>query len=504
MTMSEAAIDAAADKKFVATVLERLKPVEIFAKWFYVGLAALIVFLGIAVAARGQGGLWKAVGDLLLTWGVSLAVVAASTAVGYLLGFLFGIPRSLQKPNSVQASDPASGGAGNAEPAKTKLAGTRAFISNTSLEEISDWLTKIIIGIGLVQFQTFISYLYKAALIAAAFVASEEISISTDEALLAYNPHFASPFFFALIIAALISGTLFAYLETRTRLTLLFVSAEDATKEPADDELAHAADLPVAVGAPVAPGVQGGPVSPGGGPSPVAAGLWGDRPPNVAIHATPEDKTVAKIPRETLADPKQIVGWASAQARLGNLQIAEDALRDALQKDPENDDIRLRIADVRRLRGNYAGANEITKEALDRTKDPAKRSDLLQRSLYAALYIPPPEGFQQAIQLSDQLLETPEGATASVHLWRAVAYGQKYQWLKQNKGKEEDLTDARRKALEAITKVVELAPNYNSAERTLLRALFDPDSVGRPIDEDDLEVFKDESDFKDIIYRGKP
>ena len=67
------------------------------------------------------------------TFGMALLVAAAAMASGALLGFLFGIPRSLQ-------ADRATGGAGSAP-----------LGQNTNLEQISDWLTKILVGVGLVQ-----------------------------------------------------------------------------------------------------------------------------------------------------------------------------------------------------------------------------------------------------------------------------------------------------------------------------------------------------------------
>ncbi len=62
--------------------------------------------------------------------GVLLAL--ASLVTGLLLGFLFGIPKALQNDH------PESGL-------------QRAYATNTNLEQISDWLTKILVGVGLVE-----------------------------------------------------------------------------------------------------------------------------------------------------------------------------------------------------------------------------------------------------------------------------------------------------------------------------------------------------------------
>lgn len=67
-------------------------------------------------------------------WGacaVAALIASASFLAGGMVGFLFGIPRA------VQGSTAASGAA--------------QYQANTNLEQVSDWLTKIIVGVGLVQ-----------------------------------------------------------------------------------------------------------------------------------------------------------------------------------------------------------------------------------------------------------------------------------------------------------------------------------------------------------------
>ena len=66
-------------------------------------------------------------------------------AGGGLVGFVFGIPRLLQDASPApQAPD---GTGANARPTD----GAAPYGGNTSLEQISDWLTKILVGVGLTQ-----------------------------------------------------------------------------------------------------------------------------------------------------------------------------------------------------------------------------------------------------------------------------------------------------------------------------------------------------------------
>jgi hypothetical protein len=69
-------------------------------------------------------------GMRLAVFGTAVAVAGAAGLIGGMAGFLFGIPHTVQ---------------GTAASAGTQYQG------NTNLEQVSDWLTKIIVGVGLVQ-----------------------------------------------------------------------------------------------------------------------------------------------------------------------------------------------------------------------------------------------------------------------------------------------------------------------------------------------------------------
>src|SRR5215831_2761083 len=71
--------------------------------------------------------------------GASLALGIGAVVLGALLGFVFGIPRTLQH-DIAPSPNP-----GIAEQDQI------AYQINTNLEQISDWLTKIIIGVGLIE-----------------------------------------------------------------------------------------------------------------------------------------------------------------------------------------------------------------------------------------------------------------------------------------------------------------------------------------------------------------
>ena len=128
----------------------------------------------------------------------ALLWAAASFMAGFLGGFLFGVPKVAGNGTTV----PAPGGEAGA------AAGSFAQRPNTNLEQISDWLTKIIVGLGLVELKD-LPGRWKAA---ARWVA---------EGLSAAAPPSQAAISFAgsLILYFLILGFLAGYL-----LTLLFLA----------------------------------------------------------------------------------------------------------------------------------------------------------------------------------------------------------------------------------------------------------------------------------------
>ena len=93
--------------------------------------------------------------DFFQVLGGGSILACGSLLAGGLLGFLFGIPRALLPGQGEPAANnaPEAAGAGDA--------GRRtptAFQVNTNLEQISDWLTKIIVGLGLINLDKFPQY----------------------------------------------------------------------------------------------------------------------------------------------------------------------------------------------------------------------------------------------------------------------------------------------------------------------------------------------------------
>lgn len=147
----------------------------------------------------------------LQAFGVLLMTGTLGMASGAILGFLFGIPRvSAQVP--VTTAD--------------RESVARVIRSNTNLEEISDWLSKIIVGLSLSQ-------IAKAGDYFARFRDVVASSVGGGDQL---TPVLAT---FVLVVSVII-GFLWIYLETRIILTRIFDSVEKSLNDQVVAKLSSA------------------------------------------------------------------------------------------------------------------------------------------------------------------------------------------------------------------------------------------------------------------------
>lgn len=168
--------------------------------------------LRVLIALAGPGLLaiivYAAAESSWLIFAVSMLIAACAFALGALLGFLFGIPQYFAKGGEPNATDKAS------------------YQPNTNLTQVSDWLTKIIIGVGLVQFGQLTRTIGDLG---------DELASS-----LGGDPS-GKPFAIALVVGFFVIGFLVGYLYTRLRLQGAFTLADrgafEAVEEVVDAKL---------------------------------------------------------------------------------------------------------------------------------------------------------------------------------------------------------------------------------------------------------------------------
>ena len=168
---------------------------------------------------------------------IALLLALAAFAIGGVIGFIFGIPKSLQDV-SIAPTPPAGETQGGDE--AERISRVR-YAGNTSLEQISDWLTKIIVGVGLTQL------------------------VNIPSALAALGKELAGPlggFSGSTVLAPLeviffgIGGFFLGYLWTRLNLVSLLVeSDEEARQAAAHDRELRAIEVATGLQA-VATGLQ--------------------------------------------------------------------------------------------------------------------------------------------------------------------------------------------------------------------------------------------------------
>jgi len=141
----------------------------------------------------------------LLRFGTSVALALGAVLLGALLGFIFGIPRTLQHDFKQDPNKPAD---------EQERIG---YQINTNLEQISDWLTKIIIGVGLVELGSIGTWLMKF---------SEDMGkgFQGDSPL-------GTAYVLGILLYFSIGGFLYGYLWTRLRFGLAIKDADKGLVE---------------------------------------------------------------------------------------------------------------------------------------------------------------------------------------------------------------------------------------------------------------------------------
>jgi hypothetical protein len=166
----------------------------------------LRVYVALTAPAALAIAVYAAAVESWSVFALSTLIGACAFALGALLGFLFGIPQYFA----------ASGAHGDSSKA--------TYQPNTNLTQVSDWLTKIIIGVGLVQFGQLTDTIGRLG-------DSLEPSLGGSSTGKAFG--------IALVVGFFVIGFLVGYLYTRLRLQWAFASADRAAFEQAVKDLAE-------------------------------------------------------------------------------------------------------------------------------------------------------------------------------------------------------------------------------------------------------------------------
>ena len=197
-------------------------------RFFWTTFWVIVVFVVLQIPLIIAGYNKEVLAGPALLWSLGYLML------GILLGFVFAVPTILNNNNlpqpqaagTGQAANNGNGNAGNdATPAALNAAAaakgaqmTKKKIAqaNTNLTQISDWLTKILVGAGLTQLNSIPGFIKKAS-----------YAMAKGLAKTAANIDYAAIFSGGIIILFLTFGFIAGYLIMRIILTGIFADDED-------------------------------------------------------------------------------------------------------------------------------------------------------------------------------------------------------------------------------------------------------------------------------------
>lgn len=453
---------------------------EVYQTDFDTGMWALIGGGGVAILALG--GFAGAAGPkgafVIAVLGALLAGIIglAAGAIGAFVGFLFGLPRTLTSnelrgARATATADPGNeaakevNGDGEAAPDAAPAAGVEEAAPtgtvrssytdvNTNLEQISDWLTKIIVGVGLTQLNSIPKEIDGFGdRVGVYFLAGgKALGIGTG-------------------IYCLILGFFLAYVGTRVRLSLIFTASQRNNNRTGDgiDLVGDSANSMF---------LEAASASPGEG--------TGDRTLRQA------DSMVLSKSLTELTSLDQLRARANALARssspTGPME-ARDLYEHILKQAPATPDLLSGYAQVLGLTGQGDKAHEVLGTVNILSSSTQEKSEAarkvgeaeLRGEVLAGLYGRDGKDYEHAIAKLEELEKLPgKDRDLWVHIWSACAHGQRYAVTKQEADRE--------KVADEVRKALEIEPK----RKAYLASLYDPKLVRNG--EDDLtSLYPDEA-----------
>ena len=157
---------------------------------------------------------WPSFPQMLAIWGIGSLIAGMAAFIGALIGFLFGVPHTqayATNQNQGNKKEPKLGDDGKPLELQNNVNLSQDYIASTNLEQISDWLTKILVGVGLTQIGQVPGFL-------------QALSTAITPAL--GNWSMSGIFGIAIILYGFADGFFIAFLWTRRWLILAYLTTE--------------------------------------------------------------------------------------------------------------------------------------------------------------------------------------------------------------------------------------------------------------------------------------
>ncbi|MDW8399224.1 MAG: hypothetical protein RMK90_11720, partial [Acetobacteraceae bacterium] len=383
------------------------------------------------------------------------------------------------------------------------------FLASNNLTKVSDWLTTVIVGVGLVQATEVIGWITNlgqgvAPLLLGGPAAAEAVRNAAAAAAI------------ALLVSGFVAGLVAGYLVTSLILAGLMASAARRfEREQMERELRAELQPRIEQEVRQESRAQGEvrqtwrrkPID-SLLPSPV--GTWPAEP-----QLDDEEKRLADAPLADLGtDADLIRAWAKLQLARRKVKPAVEGFGKLVELRPDVPEFRAEYARVLAADGQARAARREADAAQKAATEPDRRAQVTPGTRFSAakaaaasaLYEPPPGGFEAARRIiADAEADLGEIATgdSELMLLKACAAGQEHRHRKAEGAGDSELEPLVREAVEAVRRSLAARPD-DPAWRTWLRQLADRAyrlNVARgPADEDDLEtVFQASQELRDLL-----
>jgi tetratricopeptide (TPR) repeat protein len=405
-----------------------------------------------------------------LFWGIGALLS------GSFIGFLFSLPKVKENEK-----EPAPG----------------VLQVNTSLNQIADWLTKIIVGVSLVNASKVYDYFLRATKLLGAGL--NQVQDSKPD-----PPPAEQAFAAGLIVTFFFMGLLGTYLLTRLWISAALARADQTAfgvfvAAEVDDR-----DLVILE-------------------SETRSFLEGERGLSAAA-----DEVARRIEKMNLSDLhtwREFAAWGKAKSALQKHEEAIEGYKKAVQRYPESPSLRLDFAVTLFLAAGAARdgdqvaqaglegekslwkqQNEQLREGYERlnAKTAAEvRKNIYKSLTYSWLYTKPPN-FTEVICYGEEYVNNPR-FLPSGGIWvnLACGYAQKARWLSEESGSSEPDAKLRQSVINAIEQALRLDKTWSLRFQLLLRSdhslKIGPNANQLYKDEDDLEIFENDAQIRLLV-----
>ena len=392
--------------------------------------------------------------------GIAVLWALGCLTSGFIVGFLFGFPRVVTDSDARAAVGGPSTGTEKAAEEQPVIAAATAFAHrlavNTNLEQISDWLTKIIVGVGLVELKKLPSYIARAG----RYVGTAFGGTATDS----FNDRLAA----VILILFGGLGMLAGYLLTRMFFSAAFRRADENAFGISNEQKRVLTEMPLEQ--------EGEKVS---------------LPPSTKAASA----TLALAPQEAVATSANSLGtWARVQFDNGQYENAISGYSEAVRLSPANARLRYGYAVALKYGGHpmpeYMRELDEARRLASASSDPELRRQIYESFTFNALYLPPAGGYEQARNAAlEYVNRTDNPPSGDIWLNLACAYGQQIANQAISPAAA-PFAEIRARALRAVEAALAANPRLRPRIQQLLE--------GRSPADDDLRPFSEDPDFRRV------